>query len=191
MSPFEIHTLASAPDDSKPVLEGAKQAFGSIPNLFAVFAESPAAVKAYAELASILGKSSAFTPEELQVVLLTTSFENECEYCMAAHTAIAGMQRVPQDVIKSLRDGTEIADPRLEALRVFTGAVVKERGWVSEQDVRAFLDAGYTKGHLLEVILGVAFKTLSNFTNHVAATPVDAQFQRFAWSRPQSVGASE
>ncbi len=190
MTTFEVHTIDSAPQESKPVLERAKRSFRSIPNLYGVFAESPAALKAYSDLHSILETSTAFTPAELQVVLLTTSFENDCEYCMAAHTAIAGMQKVPQDVIKSLRDGTEIADPKLEALRAFTRTVVQQRGVVSPLEVRAFLAAGYTKQHLLEVILGVAFKTLSNFTNHVAETPLDAPFQRLAWSKPQ-VAATE
>lgn len=183
MTSFQVHTLESAPEQSKHLLTVAKTKFGSIPNLLGVFAESPATLRAYLDLGEALENSSAFDPTELQIVLLTTSFENDCDYCMAAHTAIAGMQKVPQDVIKSLRDGTAIADPKLEALRAFTRAVVQQRGVVSPLEVRAFLAAGYTKRHLLEVIVGVAFKTLSNFTNHVAATPVDAPFQRFAWSK--------
>ena len=191
MTTFDVHTIDSAPQGSKPSLEVTKQAIGAIPNLFGVFAESPAILKAYAELGSILETSTAFTPAELQVVLLTTSFENGCDYCMAAHTAIAGVQEVPRDVIQSVRDGTTITDAKLEALRRFTGAVVRQRGWVSDQDVQAFLDAGYTRRHLLEAILGVAFKTLSNYTNHVASTPLDVRFRRFAWSKPQETVATQ
>ena len=186
MTTFDVHTIDSAPPASKPILEATKRALGSIPNLYGVFAESPAVLEGAAKLNSLLEESSAFTATELQVVLLTTSFENECDYCMAAHTAIAGMKSVPRDLIKSLRDGRAIEDPKLEALRVFTRTIVGRRGWVSEQDVRTFLAAGFTKRHLLEVILGVALKTVSNFTNHIAATPVDAQFQRFAWSKPKA-----
>lgn len=182
---FEVHTADSAPAGSRAALESAQQSLGSIPNLFGVFAESPATLRAYAAVGSILEASSMFTATELQVVLLTASFVNDCEYCVAAHTAIAGASKVSKEVIKSLRDGSEIADARLEALRLFTKAVVERRGWVEGNEVRSFLDAGFTKGHVLEVILGVAFKTLSNFTNHIAATPVDAQFQRFAWSKPE------
>ena len=109
---------------------------------------------------------------------------------MAAHTAIAGMQKVPPDVIRSLRDGTPLDDPQLEALRAFTRAIVEKRGWVSDDDVKAFIDAGYLKRHLLEVILGVGFKTLSNYANHVAETPVDANFQRFAWSSPRATAGA-
>ncbi len=185
MNPFEVHTLESAPNESKPTLEAVTRSFGALPNLFGVFAESPAVVQGYAALGSVLEKSTRFSPAELQVVLLTTSFENNCEYCMAAHSTVANMQKVPQDVIQSLRDGRPIADARLEALRVFTRTVVEQRGWMQNHQVEAFLEVGFTKRHMLEVILGVAFKTISNFTNHLAETPVDAAFQRFAWSKPE------
>jgi AhpD family alkylhydroperoxidase len=190
MTTFEVHTIESAPEQSKPVLAEAKKNFGSIPNLFGVFAESPAILEAYANLGSILEKSTLFDPTELQVVLLTTSFENDCDYCMAAHSAIASMQKVAPDLIQSLRNGAPIQEPKLEALRMFTRAVVQEGGFVPEAELESFFAAGYTKRHVLEVILGVGFKTLSNFANHIAATPLDASFQRFAWSRPETAASA-
>ncbi len=189
MTTFQVHTLESAPEPSRALLADAKKAFGRIPNLIGVFAESPALLEAYLKLGQILEQSTAFDATERQVVLLATSFENGCEYCMAAHSAIAGLQDVPPDIVQSLRNGTPIADRKLEALRAFTLAVVEKRGWVTEEDVLAFFAVGYTKRHLLEVILGVGFKTLSNFTNHIAKTPVDKQFQKLAWSRPEAVNS--
>lgn len=189
MTTFEVHTLDSAPEAARPHLEAAAQAFGAIPNLFGVFAESPALLEAYLEVGRILEKSGSFDATELQVVLLSTSFDSGCTYCVAAHSAIAAGHKVPQDVVRALRDGTPLPNPKLEALRTFTRAVVRERGWVGGDAVRAFLDAGYTRRHVLEVILGVGFKTLSNFTNHVADTPLDRQFQRLAWSRPEGAAA--
>ncbi len=183
MSTLALHTIESAPAESKPLLEKAQKTYGSIPNLLATFAESPALLQAYMDLGALFDQSTAFDATERQVVLLATSFENDCEYCMAAHTAIAAMQGVPSDVVQSVRDGDLIADAKLQALHAFTRVVVKRRGWVTDDDVQAFLDAGYTKRHVLEVILGVGLKTLSNFTNHVATTPLDEQFQAFAWSR--------
>ena len=184
MTTLEVHTLQSAPLESQPVLAEAEQTFGAIPNLFGVFAESPAILKAYAALGSILDDSSLFSATELQVVLMTTSFENECGYCMAAHSAIATQQRVPQAVLDSVRNGLPIGDVKLEALRMFTQEVVRKRGVLSAQDIEAPIAVGYTKRHLLEVVLGVGFKTLSNFTARFTATPVDASFQRFAWTPP-------
>ena len=184
MTTFEIHTVASAPADAASSLSHLEESLGAIPNLLGVLAESPAALTAYTSLDGILQHQSAFSARELQVVLLTISYENNCEYCMAAHSTIAHRAKLPADVVASLRDGTPIADERLEALRTFTRAVVRERGWVPDADVQTFLAAGFTRRHVLDVITGVAMKTLSNFTNHITKPPVDAAFQRQAWTKP-------
>ncbi len=191
MTRFDTHTLDSAPAASQPILQQVKKAYGAVPNLFGTFAESPALLQAYLELGGIFDRSTAFDASERQIVLMTTSFENDCEYCMAAHSTVAAGQRVPADVIEALRAGTALADPKLEALRTFTREIIRHRGWVADEDVQGFLDAGYTRRQLLEVILGVGFKTLSNYTNHIATTPVDASFEPRAWSRPTTVSAND
>ncbi len=137
-----------------------------------MLAEAPAALEGYATLFQIFDKSS-FTPAERQVVYLTANYENECQYCMAGHSVLAKIAHVPDQAIAALREGQRIEDSQLEALRTFTSKVVTNRGWVSEADVNAFLAAGYTKQNVLEVILGVAVKVISNYTNHVAHTPAD------------------
>ena len=189
MTDFKVHTIESAPEKSKPILEGARKALGFVPNLYAVFAESPAALEAYTTMGTILDRSTSLTATERQVILLTTIFENECDYCMAAHTTIAGMQRVPEPVVQALRNGEPVPDARLAALSDFTRKVVRERGWVPEADVQAFLDAGFTRGQLLEVILGIGMKILSNYTNHITKTPVDEAFQTNTWTPPRKVSA--
>ena len=75
-------------------------------------------------------------------------------------------------MIEALRNGTPITNTRIEALRTFTAQVVNNRGWVSDSDVQAFISAGYTQQNILEVILGMAHKVMSNYTNHIANTPV-------------------
>ena len=87
------------------------------------------------------------------------------------------MAKVPNDVIDALRNGTPIADAKLEALRVFAAQVNESRGWVEQSDLDAFFAAGYTKQTVLEVILGTSLKVMSNYTNHFAQTPVDTVFQ--------------
>ncbi len=181
MSNFEIHTTETAQVAAADLLGGIEKAIGFIPNLYGVFAESPAALKAYIELGKTFDESS-FSATERQLVILTASRLNDCRYCMAAHSVVAGMQNVPDNVIEALRNDQPIADARLQALRLFTTAVVEKRGWVSESDTAAFFYAGYSKGQVLEVILGVAFKTLSNYTNHIADTPLDPWFSAKAWS---------
>lgn len=185
MSTFKLHTLASAPAGSLPILEAANKGLGFIPNLYAHLAESPATLEAYKQLGALLEKS-AFSPEEQQSILLAVSVENRCTYCVAAHSFIArNMVKVPADTISALRSGGALPNAKLNALATFTRAVVRERGWVADsQELKGFFAAGYTKQHALEVILGVAMKTLSNYANHLTDTPVDAAFAKEAWVGP-------
>jgi uncharacterized peroxidase-related enzyme len=182
MTEFTIHTPETAPAGSKDLLNGVKNAYGFLPNLMAVFAESPVALEAYATLSGIFEKSQLSTTEQ-QIILMTNNRLNNCTYCMSAHTTISQMQGVSQDVIDALRDGTALADSKLEALRIFAAKVNVTRGDYLQADLDAFLSAGYTKENLLEVIVGTSLKVLSNYTNHIASTPVDDAFQANAWSK--------
>lgn len=186
MPKFPVHDATSAPEQSRPILEQSRKALGFVPNLYGVLAESPALLKGYTTLSAIF-EGCSLSATERQIVLLTCSFENGCDYCMAAHAAIARMQRVAESVIAAVRDGAVIPDPKLRALREFTRQVVRQRGWVIEKDVQAFLGAGYTKEQVLEAILGVGIKTLSNYANHIAGTSLDDAFKPHAWSKPATV----
>ncbi len=188
MSKFKVHTIESAPEAAKPVLEQVRKAYGMLPNLFGVFAAAPPAANSYLTLTGEFSDTD-FSETERQVILLTTSFENNCDYCMAAHSAIAEMAKVPEDVVEALRSGSPIAGPKLEALRRFTAKMVTSRGSISEADREAFFAAGYTERHVLEVILGITLKTLSNYTNHVAGTPLDEAFTSQRWEKPETVKA--
>ncbi len=181
MSNFNIHTKETAQTASAELLGNAEKAYGFIPNLLGVFAESPAALKAYLTLGQIFDESS-FSPTERQLVILATSRFNECRYCIAVHSVVANLQKVPADVIEAIRNDQPIADSKLEALRTFTTVVIEKRGWVTENDTAAFLAAGYNKAQILEVILGISFKTLSNYANHIADTPLDDAFAAKAWA---------
>lgn len=181
MTQFDIHTSETAQAGAAKILRGVEGALGFVPNLYGIFAESPSALKAYMEIGKIFDESS-FSATERQTVILAASRFNECNYCMAAHTVVAGMQMVSSDVVDAVREDRPIDDPRLEALRLFTTAVVEKRGWASDTDVSAFLAAGFSKAQILEVIVGVSFKTLSNYTNHLAETPLDAAFQAAEWA---------
>lgn len=181
MTEFTVHTIESAPEGSQAILKGVQQSYGFLPNLMATFSESPAMLEAYATIAGIFDKSD-FTPTERQIVLMTTSRLNGCTYCMSAHTTISKMQGVADDVVQSLRNNVALADSKMEALRVFSAKINENRGEVSQSDVDAFLTAGYSKANVLEVILGTAQKVMSNYTNHVAKTPIDDAFQADIWS---------
>ncbi len=177
---YTVHTVDTAPAAARETLAGAKKAFGFVPNLLAVMAEAPALLAAYRSLSDLFDQTS-FNPSERQVVLLAASYENDCGYCVAAHSAIAGMQKVPAEVIQAIRAGKRIADAKLEALRRFTAVVVASRGWPEEAEMAAFLATGYSRAQVLEVVLGVGMKTLSNYSNHIAEIPLDQAFAPTAW----------
>ncbi len=117
-------------------------------------------------------------------MLLTASRLNGCEYCVAAHSTVAKLSEVPASVVNAVREDRPLEDPRLEALSQFTRLVVEQRGWVGEAAVDAFIDAGFTRAQVLEVVLGVAMKTLSNYTNHLAEPALDAAFAGEEWRAP-------
>lgn len=179
---YKTYAVEDAPADAKELLAAAKMKYGFVPNLLGTMAEAPALLKAYMTLSGIFEESS-LDASERQVVLLAVSRENGCEYCVAAHTVIAGMQKVPADVVAAVRSGGPIGDPKLEALHAFAAAVAGSRGRPGEAQTRAFLAAGYDKRQVLEVVLGVGLKTLSNYTNHIAGTPLDGAFGPAAWSK--------
>ncbi len=180
MTDFTIHTKDSAPEASKELLGAAQAKYGFVPNLMGELAEAPAALQAYLSVGEAF-EASSLTPQEQQVVILAVSYLNECAYCMTAHSAVAKMVGLPAGEISALREGQPLSDAKLEALRTFAGVLVDKRGWASDEEVGAFLAAGYNRAQILEVVVGIAFKTLSNFTNHLADTPIDKQFASFAW----------
>ena len=181
MADYQVHTAETAPSNAKPLLEKSVKAFGFVPNLHGVMAESPAILEAYQTIHAIFNKTN-LSETERQIILMTNNRLNGCTYCMAAHTMISKMGKVPEDVIESLRSGSPIADAKLEALRVFTEKMNTSRGEPSDSDLEAFFAQGYTKETVLDVILGTSFKVLSNYTNHVAHTPVDDAFAEHKWS---------
>jgi alkylhydroperoxidase family enzyme len=182
MPTFKLHDTQSAPEQSKPLLEGSLKAFGMIPGLHAVMAESPQVLKGYNQLHELV-LASSLDNDETTVVWQTINVEHACHYCVPAHTGIAKMMEVSDDITNALRDETPLPSIKLESLRAFTLAVVRKRGEVSSDEVQSFLDAGYTQRQVLEVILVLSQKTMSNYINHIAETPIDAAFKKFEWQK--------
>lgn len=183
---IELITHETASESVNPLLDQVKQTYGFIPNTYGVFAHSPLAVAAYLQINGLIKEHSTLTPQEQQVVMLSVSVENACEYCVAAHTVVASMVKTPPDAVASIRGGTPLSDPRLAALSSFTRSLVKNRGWVPETEQQAFLDAGFTIGQVFDVITIVGLKTLSNYANHLGDPKVDDAFASAAWKRPRA-----
>ena len=181
MTSFTIHTPDTSPEGSKAILEQAKKGLGFVPNLYAVLAESPAALKAYTSYSEVL-QGTDFTAEERNLLWLAISRTNGCEYCVAAHSALSGMAKVSDTNIQAIRNGLPLADAKLQALRRFTEVVVDSRGWAPESEVEAFLAAGFSRRQIIEVVAFISHKTLSNYLNHLAETPLDTAFVPHVWA---------
>ena len=183
---FPVHTRESAPSGAQPSFDAAAATFGFVPNLIGVMGSSPALAESYLALSSIFETKTSLNASERQVVLLTVSRYHECHYCMAAHSIAADMQQVPSEVVKALRDDQPIPDSKLQALRHMVTQLVEQRGGVNEHELQLFYGAGYTQVQLLDVLVGVAQKTLSNFTNYIAKTPLDEAMSGRSWSPVQA-----
>lgn len=115
-------------------------------------------------------------------MFLTISRDNGCDYCLAAHTMIAEkVSHVPGAVLDAMRRGAQLPDARLQALSVFTHTMVETRGRPNPAQLAAFLASGYSERHALEVILAIAVKTISNYSNHLFHTEIDLSLRRDGW----------
>lgn len=175
-------TIDSAEGKAKTRLSEAKAKLGFVPNMYAGMANSPGLLETYLQGYERFRGESGFTPVEQEVVLLTISRFHGCTYCMAAHSMIAEkMSKVPADVLAALREGKPLPDPRLAALSDFTAIMLEQRGHPTPEQFDKFVAAGYGDSDVLEIILAIAVKTISNYSNHVLHTRVDDAFQTYAW----------
>ena len=175
MSLFTKHTDATAPSGAAEVLSRVLERYGFIPNLAAYVAESPQALDAVLHLVSAYDNVS-LNAQEQQIVLLTVSALNGCSFCRTVHTGMGRMAELDSETLKATIAMEPLRDPKLNALRNFTRCVVEERGWVKEGEVQQFLNAGYTKAQVFEVVMGVALKIFTNYSNHLADAVPNPEF---------------
>lgn len=177
MPKFTVHNLDSAPDQATSLLKDSQASFGMIPNLHGVMAEAPTVLDAYKKLHE-LALATSFNNEEKTVIWQTINLEHQCHYCVPAHSAIARAMKVSEQIDNALREKADLQNSKLNALRSFTLAVIRNRGKV-EKEISDFIHAGYNNQNALEVILFVSQKVMSNYINHFANTPVDEAFKAF------------
>jgi uncharacterized peroxidase-related enzyme len=166
MVKFTFHTPENTTGPTQELLAGIQKGYGFFPNLFGYMAEAPTTVEAYLALNNLVSKTS-LTPAQQQVALLAVSVENECDFCAVAHRAMGKMKHANAQTLTAVSSHGTINDPQDHALVAFSQSVTKNRGRPSAAEVRAFLDAGFNKQQILEVILIVSIKTLSNYINHL------------------------
>jgi uncharacterized peroxidase-related enzyme len=169
-------TMETAPEAAKPLLQKVLGNMGFVPNLVATLAHNPSALYGYLALDGTLQKGS-FTGVERQLILLAASVENKCDYSIAAHSTSLKQLGASAEVVMQVREGDEVSDLRLNALVSLTREITRERGHASEQSLDRFFGAGYKKDQVMEVILGVATKTISNYLCHISPVALDHQFE--------------
>jgi uncharacterized peroxidase-related enzyme len=167
----------AAEGQAKEMLDGARAKLGFVPNMYRAMAINPGVLSTYLHGYDHFRNSGRFTPPEQEVVFLTISMANGCDYCTAAHSMLAvNVSNLPQEEAYAIRAGRVLKDEALNALVQFTDHMWATRGRPTDSEVAAFKQAGYSDIHLLEIILAMAVKTLSNYTNHVNHTEVDDAF---------------
>ncbi len=180
---FPLLDETTAPKGALEALATTKKNFGMIPNVEKVMALVPQLLSGYAHMWDLF-ETTTFTPIERQVVYLTANFENECNYCVPWHSILAKKVGMEPSAVEALRTGAPLADPKLEALRAFTRTLIANRGKASEAELQVFFNAGYSDVQALEVILGLAIKLISNYTNSIAGTPLDPEAEHLRWEKP-------
>lgn len=161
-----------APETAQPLLEGVNKMLGSVPNLFRLTANSPAALEGYLVLNGALSKG-ALDPQTRERIALAVAQFNGCDYCLSAHTYLGkNLAKLDDAEIAANRNGTS-TDQKADAAVRFAVALVKNRGQVSEGDVSAAKLAGYSEAELVEIVAHVALNTLTNYLNEAFDTPID------------------
>jgi uncharacterized peroxidase-related enzyme len=165
-------TIESAPVASQPLLEAVKKLFGTVPNLFRLASVSTPALQGYLDMFGALGKG-ALPPATRERIALAVAEINGCNYCLSAHTYIGkNMAKLDDAEITANRSGTS-NDPKAAAAVQFAAKIARERGHVSEEDVRAVKLAGYDDAQVIEIVQHVALNTWTNYLNEVAKTDID------------------
>ena len=183
-----LKTVDNAEPEAKAVLKTTQKKMGFVPNMYKAMANSSGLLSTYVQGYNDFRANSGFSSAEQEVIFLTISQVNGCEYCMAAHSFLAGASSgVPDDVTVAIRDGKPVPDTKLGALSIFTQLMVTKRGLPDREEVETFLSAGYKEKDILEIILAIAVKTISNYTNHIFHTKVDEVFAKHTWADPQHI----
>jgi uncharacterized peroxidase-related enzyme len=180
MKQFTKHTIETAPEASKEILAKTKEQNGVISNLFKYMAGSPAALEGYSDLSKTFFAKTSFTPGEQNLILLASSVVNQCQYCIAAHTRGAKQNGIPSKNINEIRKQLPVTDKKLNALVTFTEKITVNRGHLEASDLDAFYNAGFSPEQVMDIIVGVSLKTMSNYINHVTENIISEDMEPFA-----------
>lgn len=171
MRTFEVPTKENAPEGSKPIFENLEKQIGMVPNLYATIGYSSNALSNYLTYQANQAKGT-FNAKEREAVFLAVSQVNECQYCLAAHTALGKMNGFTEEETIELRNGT-INNDRLRIITRLAANITKNRGRADEKLVEEFFAAGFDNAALIDLIALVADKIFANYVHNLTQIPVD------------------
>jgi AhpD family alkylhydroperoxidase len=180
MSTFQIYTIDSAPEQSQPVLRQLQHTFGFIPNIAGAMAGSPVLIDAFFTLFQKVHAGS-FTEAQIQTLLLTNAVTNACSWAIAFHTALALNEGLTPADVDAIRAGGAPADRQHAALSTLARTAIEKRGHLDEREVGAFLEAGFRRDQVLEVLAVIAASAITNYAGNIAQPPLESQFDAHAW----------
>jgi alkylhydroperoxidase family enzyme len=181
MQSFTVHTIESAPEQSKPTLRALTQKFGFLPNVMATMAGNPVLLNGFAgSFGSFHGGS--LDECEKQALLLTNAVTIKCPWTVAAHSTFALEDGMAESDVKAMREGKLPAHPKYAALSALTRALIEKRGNVTEAEIERFTSAGYSQSQIFEVITSIGVSTMAATTTNMARTPLEDRFKAQAWS---------
>jgi uncharacterized peroxidase-related enzyme len=183
MAHLNLETISTS-SITNEIIETTKKSMGFVPNMYLTMGANTALLDTYIYAYKSFRANSGFNPVEQEVVFLSVAYENNCEYCMAAHSFVGDkMTNVPTEVTDAIRDGKEIPDTKLAALSKLSRSLTKARGNVTQNEVDEFLEAGYSDTHVLGIIAGIAVKIMSNYSNHITNPEIDDAFKGRIWKK--------
>jgi alkylhydroperoxidase family enzyme len=180
MSTFPVHTIATAPEHSQPVLRSIEQTFGFIPNIAGAMAGSPVLISAFFDLFQKV-HSGTFTEAQIQTLLLTNAVTNACTWAVAFHTVLALQQGLTEADVEAIRAGRAPADAKHAALSTLARTAIEKRGHLGAPEIAAFLAAGFRRDQVLELLAVSAASTITNYVGSITQPPLESQFQVHAW----------
>lgn len=170
MTTINVPTREEVSPANQANFDGLEKRFGTVPNLFATLAHSETALGTYLALD---GAKSSITGKARELVNLVVSQVNECEYCLAAHTMVGKMIGFSEAQVMEIRHGRASFDPKLDALARLTKDIAQSRGHTDQALVEAFFAAGWTKENLVDTIVAIADKIVTNYLHSTTKVPVD------------------
>ena len=170
MENFTVPTRETVSPENQQIFDSLSKAIGKVPNLYATLAHSEHALGTYLALQN---SKTSLKAKEREVINLVVSEVNACQYCLSAHTVFAGMNGFTEAQILEIRSGAAAFDAKLDALAKLTKSIAENKGHADANLVESFFTAGYNKGNLVDVVVAVGDKIITNYLHAVTGVEVD------------------